>query len=876
VESTVKILNHLYLPFFFDDVREPDSACRQLIRDKLSPEHLQNAKRFLDLLLSTFEASPDPVSSSLVPEVQREGLPENRCYRAVALYSCDEVALQGVELNDSLPQQAELDGVQRWLVAFDKNGRRHAPGVSYLLVETKPEQLRNKTHHENTASADQSDGDASDNGPPLTKKPSMGPNSGNGKGDGSDRGSEGTSSSVSTQNVMNLASSCTDVQDSLRIRSQVPETSALVLLSEFAALAAPLPTDEKTSCHDEGSAVALSKPIDPSPIAIGAHPTDDRVPEEPPTRHGLTDVVDGPVIVAPLLQSIKPICEVDVSLEEPVQESDHVIEAALEVAYVNLLLLSDEAAKAARLPDQENNNHGEMRDIPASNPTNPSLNAANLCGTDLHDGFVVIATAAAAAAVEAQQADPGKEDSSTLQYHQTEPMSPDSLNKEAPARCSEMTELNAVDRYLQTDAHSTTADDDMCPDVDDDLRSILGNQVSCMSFGGDDDATFAVSPVGGDKVTSVYPTDVTQDGLCMMKTSASSTAVGLQQSCSAAARWFDKLPAEIHDDDEMEASTLFKLDEFRMSWFDGVSLPSTIDDCATPQQNAVDGKESVVSPPTQTKSQLTAPTETDVCFGSIRKPVLQQVSINDKKPAASPRPETELTPVVPTDHDVCFGMKEHPATQKWREAVDRFSAAPEKKWTNAMSDMVKEDLAKQDITRFLVKLPVDHCGVPCRNVPFRPCRNSNEEGLWVLATEQEIREITRQRFRDCLKNCKRSKCVSTDADLHCLQDAISEIESSFELMERTNVWKEPSKAEMSMMTGLTQSVERLQGILEKFGQRHHANPSPRFIETGGMPQDGIKPKVGTISQGGDANDEAKVPLSGKDPGSGTIAATEVA
>jgi uncharacterized protein with von Willebrand factor type A (vWA) domain len=170
--------------------------------------------------------------------------------------------------------------------------------------------------------------------------------------------------------------------------------------------------------------------------------------------------------------------------------------------------------------------------------------------------------------------------------------------------------------------------------------------------------------------------------------------------------------------------------------------------------------------------------------------------------------------------------------------VKRFSHDSEKfpGWTDAILDLVKEDLAKQDnITRFLV------------NRAEQPCRSLSEESFWVLATEEEIRKGTRQRFRDYRK-CARHKKSSTNACLRRLQDAISNIESSFELPERTNVWKEPSKAEMSMITGLTQSVERLQEILEKFGQRHHANPSLSFIETGGMPQDGIKLELGAISQ----------------------------
>jgi hypothetical protein len=124
----------------------------------------------------------------------------------------------------------------------------------------------------------------------------------------------------------------------------------------------------------------FSNKTKPSPSDTVVHPNDDSYPRGTLRQQGSASTsadetrnLEQPV--APSLQD--PICDHFKSTEElPVQESEYGGEpAALKATEASLRLLSESAAKATRLPDNESNiNHDEMNAIlPSSSPTNHLL-----------------------------------------------------------------------------------------------------------------------------------------------------------------------------------------------------------------------------------------------------------------------------------------------------------------------------------------------------------------------------------------------------------------------------------------------------------------------------------------------------------------------
>lgn len=89
---------------------------------------------------------------------------------------------------------------------------------------------------------------------------------------------------------------------------------------------------------------------------------------------------------------------------------------------------------------------------------------------------------------------------------------------------------------------------------------------------------------------------------------------------------------------------------------------------------------------------------------------------------------------APARKDVCFGLINHPGTKEWRSIVNKLALQLHRNWSDEVYNSV-----------------LDHLG-GCK---FWICRDSGskyrKDQEWRLATEEEILERTKQRFRDCRK-----------------------------------------------------------------------------------------------------------------------------
>jgi hypothetical protein len=91
-----------------------------------------------------------------------------------------------------------------------------------------------------------------------------------------------------------------------------------------------------------------------------------------------------------------------------------------------------------------------------------------------------------------------------------------------------------------------------------------------------------------------------------------------------------------------------------------------------------------------------------------------------------------------TFNDVCFAWNRHPGTERWRQVVNSI-ATSDKEWTDAVVDRVQEALLRlgnnEACSVFLECL--DSQGQPCVSI---------RDGLWYIATKEEIRCRTKQQF----------------------------------------------------------------------------------------------------------------------------------
>lgn len=91
-------------------------------------------------------------------------------------------------------------------------------------------------------------------------------------------------------------------------------------------------------------------------------------------------------------------------------------------------------------------------------------------------------------------------------------------------------------------------------------------------------------------------------------------------------------------------------------------------------------------------------------------------------------------PNRPARKDVCFGLINHPGTKNWRSTVDNLALQHHRKWSN---ETYEEVLLQLDGCKFWI------CGESSSK-----CRQCQD---WRVATDEEISDRTKQRFRDCQK-----------------------------------------------------------------------------------------------------------------------------
>jgi hypothetical protein len=115
------------------------------------------------------------------------------------------------------------------------------------------------------------------------------------------------------------------------------------------------------------------------------------------------------------------------------------------------------------------------------------------------------------------------------------------------------------------------------------------------------------------------------------------------------------------------------------------------------------------------------------------EPISQRSSSKPISPAAS-----LVTPIpsCPTRMDVCFGLINHPGTKKWRSTVDNLARQLNRQWSDKKYEQVVLHQLKG--CKFWI----------CRDSGPSKCRKEQE---WREATDEEIMEWTKQRFRDCRK-----------------------------------------------------------------------------------------------------------------------------
>jgi hypothetical protein len=115
------------------------------------------------------------------------------------------------------------------------------------------------------------------------------------------------------------------------------------------------------------------------------------------------------------------------------------------------------------------------------------------------------------------------------------------------------------------------------------------------------------------------------------------------------------------------------------------------------------------------------------------EPISQSLSSKQISHAAS-----LVTPIpsCPTRMDVCFGLINHPGTKKWRSIVDNLARQLNRQWSDKKYEQVV--LRQLKGCKFWI----------CRDSGPSKCRKDQE---WREATDEEIMERTKQRFRDCRK-----------------------------------------------------------------------------------------------------------------------------
>jgi hypothetical protein len=97
-------------------------------------------------------------------------------------------------------------------------------------------------------------------------------------------------------------------------------------------------------------------------------------------------------------------------------------------------------------------------------------------------------------------------------------------------------------------------------------------------------------------------------------------------------------------------------------------------------------------------------------------------------------PTHRSMPVLQKPNDVCFKSCRHPGTVRWRAIVKTYSGQYSE-WKDEICTKVREDLALENITTFLVNLD-----------PQGQLTKKIKDGLWYEATDEEILARTKERF----------------------------------------------------------------------------------------------------------------------------------
>jgi hypothetical protein len=95
--------------------------------------------------------------------------------------------------------------------------------------------------------------------------------------------------------------------------------------------------------------------------------------------------------------------------------------------------------------------------------------------------------------------------------------------------------------------------------------------------------------------------------------------------------------------------------------------------------------------------------------------------------------------VIPKARDVCFAMINHPGTKAWRETVDSLSARADLDWSINIHHLVKAQMEMEGRSFYVCLKQEQHRNKELRNAQ------------WCLASDDEVMQKTRQRFRDFRK-----------------------------------------------------------------------------------------------------------------------------
>lgn len=95
--------------------------------------------------------------------------------------------------------------------------------------------------------------------------------------------------------------------------------------------------------------------------------------------------------------------------------------------------------------------------------------------------------------------------------------------------------------------------------------------------------------------------------------------------------------------------------------------------------------------------------------------------------------------VIPKARDVCFAMINHPGTKAWRETVDSLSGRADLDWSINIHHLVKAQMEMEGRSFYVCLKQEQHRNKELRNAQ------------WCLATDDEVMQKTRQRFRDFRK-----------------------------------------------------------------------------------------------------------------------------